>query len=211
MRSITSILGSQANSILKILAGSALFFVLALSLIVNHKVFDKNEASSLSLASSDVKQTRGIASVSPAEISIKKMKFQLNRELVTSRVRKAASVGSRPTDLDNLTFGLLEGKYAVRLESGKLAQLEFSDAQGNGDRPKYINDRKSFIQSYKTLLPVDFESVQALPSTGEKGVEIFNLISSDLSRVGQVHFKVDDSGRLISMKVFNIKSEVAAN
>lgn len=120
-------------------------------------------------------------------------------------------VGRRPSSLDRLTFEFLEGKYAVRLENGKIRELEFSDPSHTGDRPKYVTDRARFIEENRDLLPVQFAKSVRLDATkaGSEVVESYNLLNQADVPVAKVQFHLDSAGRLLAMKI--IRSRVAAN
>lgn len=126
-------------------------------------------------------------------------------------VSEVEKVGRRPSSIDRLTFEFLEGKYAVRLENGKINELEFSDGARSGDRPKYVNDRARFLEENRDLLPVQFSKsviIDAKPS-GAETVESYSLVNSADVTVAKVEFHLDSSGRLLSMKV--VRTRVAAN
>lgn len=167
----------------------------------------------------EVKGSRGIASIGPSGEFHKPevihgihrvprnavWEHALARQLGQKRKRDLASVGKRPTQMDRLLFGLLEGKYAVRREKGKIVEIEFSDTQRSGDLPKFINDRIGFIQENKALFPVDFKMIQKTetrkPGSQTPARESYKLMDKVGQQTGQVHFHLDKYGRFLSMQV----------
>ncbi len=195
----------------KVVLSFGLMAILFVSSFVNYSMFDSKEReNSISLTSvSPVNSTRGIASVGQLDAA---PKVGLNREMVKANIRKAASVGTKPSQLDQLAFGLLEGKYAIKMNDGKVTEIKFSDAQNFGDRPKYVNDRVSFIDDHKNLLPVKFQNIKVLKKSSDdfSTTETYSLMDSDNGRVGRVQFQLDDKGRLLSM-LFTKGNRIAAN
>lgn len=166
----------------------------------------------LTLSQNETKQnTRTIASVEATHSTRAELwKADLLHKMVQVADRKMASVASRPTDLDQLRFGLLEGKYSLKLESGRITEIEFQESNQISERPKYI-DKAEFLTTYKDLVAADFETAQRVRRAIEDGkiVEEFELINSaskdrgptSSNVVARVAFKSDESGRLLSMKL----------
>ncbi|MES2856728.1 MAG: hypothetical protein V4692_12730 [Bdellovibrionota bacterium] len=159
-----------------------------------------------SAAAPEVSQ-RGIASVptgtSDAEDS-------LVRDLARRELGQNSIVGKKPTELESLAFGMLEGKYAVRLENGKLRELVFSN---NSDTaPKHISDLAEFIDSNKALLPVQFEKSMKVSHVDHDGIasETYQLVDSVSRPVANVQFTLDVEGRMLGMKVSQ-GNQVASN
>lgn len=110
--------------------------------------------------------------------------------------------GVRPSALDKLTLETLEGKYAVRLENGKIRELNFTNT-GN-DVAKAINDRAAFINQNRDLLPISYNSMMKVESKndGSGTVEAYELIDNTVANnKAKVWFRMDSAGRLISMKI----------
>lgn len=128
---------------------------------------------------------------------------QMVSRLSKLSVSENLQVGRRPSSLERLTLEFLEGKYAVRLENGKIRELSFSDSSQSGDRPKYVLDRTAFLDQNRDLLPVHFaESKRAGIKTNElEVIESYDLVDKSSATVAKVEFHMDKSGRLISMKI----------
>ena len=150
-------------------------------------------------APEDMKPTRGIASVSTGTSDVEDT---LVRTLAKHEL-DSSSLGRKPSSIEALAFGQLEGKYAVRMANGKLAELEFSDVTSQGDRPKHIDNRGEFLDSHRDLLPVAYDKSMKVESLaqGESTLETYQLLNEVSRPVGKVEFKLDAAGRLLSMRV----------
>lgn len=182
-----------------------------LSVVVLVTLANKNLMSSSDQADQP-RAGRGIASVptgtTDAEDSLVKV--------LSKKELGAHSLGRRPSSLDSLVFGTLEGKYAIRLDHGKLQELEFSatvGADSESDRPKHIQNRAEFINQNHELMPVAFDKAVWIDraQSGETTTEIYQLVN-DVSRpVATVEFKLDQAGRMLSMKVAANQMATASN
>ena len=182
-----------------------------LSIVVLVTLANKNLMSS-DAGAEPVRAGRGIASVptgtTDAEDSL--VRVLAKKEL------SSHAVGRRPSSLEKLSFGTLEGKYAVRLDNGKLAELEFSNNTGGDsetDRPKHIQNRAEFIDQNHELMPVAFDKavwIEREPS-GESVTEIYQLVDKVSRPVGTVEFKLDSAGRMLSMKVASTQLAASTN
>jgi hypothetical protein len=147
----------------------------------------------------DMKQTRGIASVSTGTSEVED---SLVRTLAKHEL-EMSSMGRQPSSIESLAFGQLEGKYAVRMANGKLAELEFSDVTSQGDRPKHIDNRGEFLDSHRDILPVAYDKSIKIESLaqGETTLETYQLVNEVSRPVARVEFKLDAAGRMLSMRV----------
>lgn len=183
-----------------------------LSIVVLVTLANKNLMSS-DAGAEPVRAGRAIASVptgtSDAEDSLVRV--------LAKRDLGAHAVGRRPSSLESLAFGTLEGKYAVRLNHDKkLAELEFSSNVGSdseSDRPKHIQNRAEFIDQNHELMPVAFDKavwIEREPS-GDSVTEIYQLVNEVSRPVATVEFKLDKSGRMLSMKVAALQLAASTN
>ncbi len=150
-----------------------------------------------------VRGARAIASVSTGTSNAEDI---LVRELAKHDLNQV-SMGRQPSSIESLAFGQLEGKYAVRLEDGKLAELEFSDVTSQGDRPKHIDDRGVFLDSHRDILPVAYDKSIRIDSQSSHGTttEIYQLVNEVSRPVANVEFHLDSAGRMLSMRVAELK------
>src|SRR5476649_1959252 len=73
-------------------------------------------------------------------------------KLAQVKARGIASIG-RPADaLENLRFGVLEGKYSLKMEGDKIADINFIDNPKSEGTPATIKDRFEFLKQYGSLI-----------------------------------------------------------
>lgn len=137
---------------------------------------------------------RGIASV-PTGTS--EAEDSLVRELAR-RDLSQASMGQRPSAIEKLAFGYLEGHYSIRLTNGKLAELEMSGEQG-----KQIDDIEGFLESNRDVLPVSFDKPVkvAREANGDVVTESWQLVNAVSRPMANVIVKLDGSGKLLGLRV----------
>ena len=172
----------------------SLVLILALSLGLNSAIFQQEKG-----AVAGESQGRKLASISPI-FSIsweKKAKDVLQK----ADPRDLASIGRNPSPFDKLSFGVLEGKYAIMMKQGAVSQIEF--ANKGQDRPKFVNNRKDFIMQYKKLIAPESSHVTKVygEANGHVFLEKYRLESAQGQDLGLVQFVLDDQERLISMTV----------
>ena len=150
-------------------------------------------------------QSRGIASV-PTGTTEEEDSFV--RDLAKRELSQHAIVAKQPSEIEKLAFGLLEGKYAVRLENGKLRELAFSQSSS---LPKLVANLGQFLETHKDLMPVRFDKTVKVSQNQKDGEsdEVYQLVDSVSRPVANVQFHLDNEGRLISMKVSH--QQVASN
>ncbi len=180
----------------------ALASTVLIATVVNYFVPQTSKTASEQMAmNSHGVQTRSLASLGDAGRTLRDPNFEKNLAQKLSKLssRDIASVGRVPTYEDRLRFGYLEGKYALRMNDGKLSEIEFSQGP---DAPKYLNDRAEFLTTYKDLMPVEFESTKSISREILPKMihETYQLVSND-KVTAEVRFELDLYGRLISMKV----------
>jgi len=181
-----------------ILAGSLLSIVL--SATVTNEIINSTEdgSTSLSSVSSD-----GRAPAS-APTGTSEWEDQVAQSISKMPLSETMKIGRKPSSLDRLRIEFLEGKYAVRLNTdGRLQNVEFSQVDGGQDQPKYVNDRETFLQNYRELLPEKFERAERSVSkqVDQNFVEIYKLVGSNQQVLGTAEFQLDPAGRLISLAI----------
>ena len=172
-----------------------------LSILIVISVFNKNVFSTvtghLDLASTTLDTSRQVASV---PLGTTNSEDNMTKELSLKPLDDKARWGQNPSRVEQLTFGLLEGKYSVRLKDGKLNGFELTDLTA---QPKMVQNLEKFISENKEILPVNFESIAQAKSTKSESENIqkFTLLSSASRRLAEVEFHLDNLGRLLSMKI----------
>lgn len=126
---------------------------------------------------------------------------KLVKELANRVLSPTASLGQKPSALERLAFGYFEGKYAVRLQSGKIREIEFA-TENNPSDAKRIDNLTSFIESQRDLLPEFARSVKV--GDGREGndqIKTFELVNEVSIPVAKVEFRVDEESRLLGLRV----------
>ncbi len=171
-----------------------------LSILVVISVFNRNTFShkgQIDMASQGEGRARQIASV---PLGTTNSEDSLAKELSLRPLDDKAKWGQNPSRVEQLTFGLLEGKYSVRLKDGKLNGFELSN---EGSQPKMVQNLERFISENKEILPVKFDSISQVQSSKSEFdfVQKFTLMSAASRRLAEVEFHLDNLGRLLSMKI----------
>ena len=181
----------------RILAGVSLVFVFIGTAVLNSTL----ESGDLSTSSSG----RTLASLSKnSEQRMDHLRWQheMAEKVSLLKGREIASVGAKPSLRDSLQFGTLEGRYAVDFKKGKISEIHFNgDAQF--EDPKLLKDRVSFIEKYRSLLPVIFTKAEmkGVLATSDLGTKEIYQLESDEGKVGEVEFNMDARGRLLSVTI----------
>jgi len=176
---------------------ASILSVVALASFFNQKIvshFDSNRTS------------RNIASMNEqAEFEFQWQKDLANK-LSEKSNRKVASFGEQPSKLDQIRFGLLEGKYAFSFDNERISEIKFQET-ASADRPKYIQNVENFLIENKDVLISDVSVVKTIDtkSVGEENEQLLELYDSSNKALGQVTYVSDKAGRLRSMKFHQAK------
>lgn len=191
----------------KIAISTSLLSIVLLVTLANNNLLVSNVRPTT--ADNFDRASRGIASVSSVSEIIPNAEEnqKMVRELSRRALSATASVGQKPTSIESLAFGVLEGKYAIRLQNGKLSEIEFNTGEVAGQDPKQIDDFKSFLETQRDLLPVAFDKSLKVGTdqVGQARVETFELVNQVSMPLAKVQFTTDSEGRLLTMKVAMLK------
>lgn len=171
---------------------ASILSVIALATFFNQKIVSQFDTS---------KTTRTIASLNEkAEFEFQWQK-ELAEKLAQKSSRSIASYGEKPSKLDEIRFGVLEGKYAFNFENDRVTEIKFQETP-YADRPKYIKDMSAFLLENKDVLIPEAALVKTLETKnlGEIQEQTLELYDENNNVVGQVSFVSDKSGRLRSLK-----------
>ena len=142
---------------------------------------------------------RSVASVASREEQTQ-AETGLAKRLADSGLRDEDALGRKPSSLDQLALGFLEGKYALRLQQGKLQGLEYSSDEAGGQSPMLV-DRVRFLEQNRELLPVSFDRL-AKAASDEPRTELYELLRDGAQApLAMVEFRLDEAGRMLAMKV----------
>lgn len=182
---------TQSNRSSSVIASGALATTLALVVALNFQM-SQNETS---------KTDSGRGPASAKSESVQALSTNNLAQRLSEKWRRQPASFGRTNQIEQLRTGFLEGKYAVRVEAGKIVEIEF-DA-GALDRPKYIQDKEAFLARYSEIIGPDFQKSVLLEQKVEQNQVIarYQLIGPSSGSVAEVTFKSDESDRLISLKV----------
>ena len=182
----------------KLMVSTSLLSVLMFVTIANSSLFSSHINQTDLASNAVVESARGLASV---QTGTSNWEDRVAQSLTSKSINDESQLGRRPSTLDQLTFGTLEGKYAVHMQNGKIHDINLADA---GASPKIISNLASFLNDNKSLLlPANVAKAELQASTrdGEFRLQSFRLIGDDKQDLGLVEFRLDSGGRLLSMKV----------
>ena len=141
--------------------------------------------------------TRGVASFNPTDRDFQ-WEHDLAQKLSTDTSSRALALAEKPSLRDELVFAFLEGKYGMKLSQGRVESLEFIDAQA-GEKPLAIDNKKSFLNKFAEVFGLRFNEVSLKSETS--GEQVYSLIDSSRTIVGEAHFQLDDAGRVLALKI----------
>lgn len=168
-------------------ATATLGFILFIMVGLNSSFFSSQEPQESSGA-------RGIASV-PQTVETE-WRTQL-KKLDAKKI--VAEKAVKPTTMDSLSFGLLEGKYSMKVQGGRVTQIDFGQAESQ--QPKVLQDRIQFIHQFADVFVPGFKLAQ------KAGVEKENTGFKETYRVESewgeswFDFHLDEHKRLISLEI----------
>ena len=190
-----------------VLTSSCLIACLGLSIMANHiSLGEKNEVNVASNSKSG-HSLRGPASqiTAPLRSGSFTIERQFASKIAQSKSRSPASIG-RPADLfENLKFGVLEGKYALKMEGDKISEIKFVDNPNSEGSPAQIKNRLDFLKTYGSLLDGQSEPSRiSINVNGKMTTETYRLKSNQSDKDTIVSIILDDYDRL-----FEVHSEKA--
>jgi hypothetical protein len=178
------------NQEMRATAAVSIIFMMFLVMSFNFSMF---EAKYFGQPKGSSEVLRGIASVPKAfEPQWKKNLSQVNKNMILETSR-------RPTAIENLNFGILEGKYSLKIEDGRVRNIEFSRAENVF--PKALKNRGEFISDFASAFVVGFRSANRVGSEVEPtGVrEIYKVMSEKGESIFEFH--LDEQQRLVSLNI----------
>lgn len=170
--------------------------VLLMTVFVNQWLTDNANHNLMSSISKGNRQVASLEAINFARDV--KWEHELAHRL-NSEESLAANLAERLTVKDELVFGYLQGRYGMKLDQGRIASLEFIDAQA-GEKPLLIKDKVSFLKKYAPAFGGSYVEVSLDTSKGHSTEQSYNLISSSKAIVGQAQFNLDSEGRVHSIR-----------
>jgi hypothetical protein len=146
---------------------------------------------------------RAIASAQPYDL-VEDIQWENDLAKRLSHLERApAAVGHSPSQLDELRFGPLAGKYRISEESARISQIDYVDSPDVSDRPVFLRNRESFLKDYRELMSVGFAKVEFNERHAQSTYQIenYNLLDGNGKVMGSAAFQLDEIGRFLSLKV----------
>ncbi len=171
--------------------------VLLMTVFVNQWMIDNANYNSTSNA---LKGDRQVASFEAANFARDvKWEHDLAKRLNNSEESLSVNLAERPTMRDELVFGYLQGRYGMKIDQGRIASLDFIDAQA-GEHPLAIGDKSKFLKNYAAAFGEAFNEVSLVSGQNSKQTQSYNLINSSKVIVGQANFILDQEGRVQTIR-----------
>lgn len=136
----------------------------------------------IQVASQKINASRGVASV-PAQDIEKQIKLERNwaSQLQGEKMRPGL-MAEQPSQLDHLLFGVLQGDVKMTRNGSLISELEMV-------KPVELKNREEFLESYRNVWSVSFESVQLDSSNNNQ--ETYFLIDKQGKKVGRAIFGLE--------------------
>lgn len=132
--------------------------------------------------------------------SVVEHEAQTFEKMAKIKARFISSIGKTPEPLDNLRFGILEGKYALTLTGEKIKEIEFINTPNSQGSPKQIADRIDFIKENAVLLNIKSEIIKLdTQIVGRKIVETFKAINAETENEISIKIELDELDRLYKL------------
>jgi len=143
-------------------------------------------------ARTDADTSRSIASVTQGlEPQWQDSLAHLNRHMLTQ-------AGHRPTAVEALSFGPLEGQYSVDIQDGAVQKIRFANQTSE---PKVLDDRLNFIRNYAGALAPGFKAAEKIrvEASDDGFKETYKVDTDGGAKVFE--FQIDKHNRLVSLDI----------
>jgi len=113
--------------------------------------------------------------------------------------RHLASVGRPANALENFRFGVLEGKYSIKMDGEKIRDVDFIDTPDSEGRPSSLGSRSEFFSKYGPLFGLRGAPQRvAVDVVNGKIVETYKISALGVPDT-IIKVTLDDLDRLISL------------
>lgn len=171
-------------------ATGTIAFILLLMVGLNFQIF---EGSAETQANRQQRMNRGLASVP------KVLEPQWKKSLSELGSKEIVSQGSRPSAIDNLTYGYLKGNYSFTVEKGVVKHIQFSNV--TEAQPQVVSSTQKFLSDYSSAIVPNLESIlSSKREVSDAGIkEIYNIKSEGATKI--VEFQLDKNNGLLGITV----------
>lgn len=115
--------------------------------------------------------------------------------------RSPASFGRPVSDLDQVRFGALGGKYRISVKSvngnEKIDAIDYVESMDSSDRPQHL-DRAQFLRDYRSSFAIEFTRPEYQGRTGS--TEVYSLLDDARHEVGKAMVKIDEEEHFLALE-----------
>ncbi len=116
--------------------------------------------------------------------------------------RSPASISQNITLMDDMKYGPLAGKYAIRTmakqDMSQISEIEYVSSDETTDSPIRLADSKTFLMKYRELMTIAYSNAEL--SYTSDGQEVWQLIDGKQNPVGRAKMSYDLKGNFVSVK-----------
>jgi hypothetical protein len=141
---------------------------------------------------------RGIASVRTEDYASRvRWEHEMAEQIATGNYQNA-HFAMKPSERDELLFGMLAGRYGAEMAQGHVMGLHYTETSGNGE-PVAIENGQEFLMKYKDVWSAQFAKVELENKTGN--TEVYNLKGEQGETAAKAQLDFDQAGRLTAVKI----------
>lgn len=138
----------------------------------------------IQIASQKLNSSRGVASL-PVEDLEKQIKWEHRwAESLQKSNAKPGQTAEKPNKLDQLLFGVLQGDVKMTRAGSHISSLEMN-------KPVELKNRGEFLESFKGVWSVPFETAELDSSVNDKKQEVYKLFDKKGQPVGSAVFGLE--------------------
>lgn len=189
------------------------FVVVAFTMMLTDRLGSDVRTTYVAMRETSESNTRSIASVqdfqrAPHAVSVMEEvieEHQLAREMSSHSGRGIASVPNSLSDLDQLRFGELGGRYQLLMNGDRVQEIRFVAPEGEMSQPiKLPNGVVDFVQRHAQLLGVVGAEWQWIESNRRA-----ELVNPAGGFVAQVRVDLDEAGHLLRLNIAPTKGDTS--
>lgn len=178
---------------------------ISIASVIVGAVFLNNWIMSLNHYTSQIESNRrGVASVESESPSSDMREINWEHQMAKVMEGDKAFNGTsakKPTMIDQMLYGELEGHYNLQMNQGKIEKISFNENQ-IGIEPATISHLENFILKYRSVLGSKISSVKVSSSNDQKEKNVFVLLDDRNNEVGHVSAELTEEGQLKNLVVF---------
>lgn len=152
----------------------------------------------IQVASRKLDSTRGVASL-PAEDFEKQIKWEHRwADSLKNPNSRPGMTADRPSQVDKLLFGVLQGDVKLTRLDGHISELEMKS-------PVELKNREEFLETFKDVWSVQFAQVELLKNESDTSKETYRLLDQKGQVVGSAVFGLEDLQNITKLQFLTLK------